>query len=1081
MSCPICQAENSAAARFCNQCGSSLSTLVLPTPAATYTPKHLVERVLKSRAAMEGERKRVTVVFCDIKNSSRLAQEAGAERWHLILDRVFSILSTAVHRYEGTVNQYTGDGLMALFGAPIAHEDHAQRACHAALEMQRELHRHADELRRRDGINLSMRVGLNTGEVIVGRIGDDLRMDYTAQGPTVNLAARMEHICEPGHIYLSSYTARLVQGYFRLRSLGPMTVAGLDAPVDVHELEDVGPLATRLDRSLARGASRFLGRDHELATLTAAFERTRAGQGQAVAVIGEAGIGKSRLCHEFAAICELDGVPVYRATGVPYAKALPMFPVQTLARARLGLSRHSVAEARQLVAGALLMQDTGNSALLPNVFDFLGIAEASAGLPPDETAAASEKLLTLLSCHLLCSKTPQILLVEDLHFLDAASERFLIRLLKDLPSSPTLLLLNYRPDYGADWLGPQLAERLPISALAAEQLQEIANDWLGAHPSLEGLSANVASRAGGNPFFVEEAVLALEDTGHLTGCRGAYTLARAIQQWPVPDTVHALLAARMDRLGDPQKRLLQAASVIGQEFAPALLAELVSEQADSLDADLGSLQKAGFFQPRVAPQFGFRHPLMQEVAYSSQLESNRSRVHARLAQALEAKQPLTGPPTELALQIAHHWRRAGEPLKAGAWSLHAARWAAGRDMRTTMEQFRQARDQFDLAPLTPEVRLQRITARAGMIRISQFADADSAEILRCYQEAKQLADDCGDIASAIELMISYSNELVHQGQAGAAAKLVQDAVKLCRQHGLSTLVQRFRLAILMVCSTAGWLREGIRMVDEGGGPEWRRTAISDDNFMSRGFHGVMLSQLGQLDAAGAELHAALDYAQREDRSASWMHAFCVDHAWFVGDTEATLGHARRAYERAQTFSSPFFITLALRALGLAHCLSGEPERALEFLEQGRAQVQPGASGHQFEASFLAVLAEAYARVSRLDEALITAEAAIASGRKAGTQSWELRAWVAWFSLPVHPDRQTRAAEGLARMAELIAATGAEGYRPWLVQARAHWAGDTAAATALWQEAREAFQTIGAWGHVRRLEATRLTTTNNSAR
>src|SRR3569623_356958 len=292
--CPSCQAENPLNARFCNQCGSTLGDDADKSQPSTanYTPKHLADRIFMTRAAMQGERKRVTVLFADIKGSTKLAQEAGAEAWHGILDRFFSILSGAVHRYEGTVNQYTGDGIMALFGAPIAHEDHAQRACFAALEMQAEDRRFAEEMRLQKGLNLSMRVGLNTGEVIVGRIGDDLRMDYTAQGLTVNLAARMEHNCEPGRIYLSRYTARGVEGYFKLRDLGRMAVAGLDDPVEVYELEGTGSLRTRLDRSLARGGSQFVGRGLELASLIAALDRVRAGEGQVVAVVGNAGIGK---------------------------------------------------------------------------------------------------------------------------------------------------------------------------------------------------------------------------------------------------------------------------------------------------------------------------------------------------------------------------------------------------------------------------------------------------------------------------------------------------------------------------------------------------------------------------------------------------------------------------------------------------------------------------------------------------------------------------------------------------------------------------------------------------------------------
>jgi class 3 adenylate cyclase len=337
LTCPACGNANPDGSRFCNHCGARLQPAATASGLRPYTPRHLVEQVLNTRDAQIGERKRVTVLFADIKGSTRLAEEAGAEAWHEILDRYFGLLAAAVHRYEGTVNQYTGDGIMALFGAPIAHEDHAQRACLAALEMQREVRAYADELRLSAALNLTMRIGLNTGEVVVGSIGDDLRMDYTAQGHTVNLAARMEHICEPGRIYCSRTTAALVEGYFRLRDLGETAVEGASAPVRVFELEGAGPIQSRLQRALARGAARFIGRESELHVLQRALERACAGAPGIVAVVGAAGVGKSRLCHEFALSCTRQGVTVHRAAGVPYASALPLHPLLTLLRSRFGI------------------------------------------------------------------------------------------------------------------------------------------------------------------------------------------------------------------------------------------------------------------------------------------------------------------------------------------------------------------------------------------------------------------------------------------------------------------------------------------------------------------------------------------------------------------------------------------------------------------------------------------------------------------------------------------------------------------------------------------------------------------------
>ena len=1064
--CPSCQAANPLNARFCNQCGAKLSADVEKTQPniANYTPKHLADRIFKTRAAMQGERKRVTVLFADIKGSTKLAQEAGAEAWHGILDRFFSILSGSVHRYEGTVNQYTGDGIMALFGAPIAHEDHAQRACFAALEMQAEVRRFADEMRLKKGLNLSMRVGLNTGEVIVGRIGDDLRMDYTAQGLTVNLAARMEHICEPGRIYLSRYTARGVEGYFQLRDLGRMAVAGIDEPVEVYELEGTGALRTRLDRSLARGGSQFVGRDTELASLLAALDRVRQGEGQVVAVVGNAGIGKSRLCHEFTKACQESGVSVHRATGVPYANALPMYPVQTLVRARLGLPEGaSAADVRRLVAGTFLLHDPTHASILPRVFEFLGAADASTAAQ-EQAANASEKMFELFAKYLPCDEQVQILLIEDLHFLDTASEEFIASLCEQVRKNRCLLLLNFRPDYISEYLIPYLDEQIAVSALSAQQLERLASELLGNDESLKGIAGMIRQRASGNPFFVEEAVQALAESGHLVGEMGQYVLTQPIVEWPIPDTVHALLAARIDRLPNEHKTLLQTAAVIGQEFRPALLAELAQEQEEDFGSYLSALEDSGFVHQRnneADAEYAFCHPLMQEVAYQAQLEAHRSLMHARLAATLEVKNPPSAPPNEVALRIAYHWERAGEWAKAGAWNLRAAVWASARDSRVAVEQYRLAYTHLDRAPQTPETIKQGIVARAGLIRTGQFVEIPLEEIESAYVKARQMADECGDIAGAAELMISYGNEMVHRGDSETAAQLGAQAVRLCLEHGYESLVSRFRLAILLTHNAAGRPRDGIELVDSACGTGWRTEPVDENNFMSRGFYGLLLTWTGDLQEAEQNLLAAVAMAEKEDRSASWMHANLVDFAWFTGRHEMALAEARKSYERSQAFGSQFFHAIGLRALALAHNLRGEYEQAIEFLESGRHIVARGGLAYQFEANYLSVMCEAYCGAGRLDDALRVGEEAVASAQHSQSRVWEIRAWISLLDMPVTEVFRPRAEQGLERLAALIQQSGAIGFEPWLIRARSQWAANASLAAELKAQAVESFERIGA--------------------
>src|SRR5881296_62049 len=381
MRCPSCGHENREGAKFCEECAAPAVTAPERDPRA-YTPRHLAEKILRARHALEGERKQVTVLFADVKGSMELAEQLDPEEWHRIMDRFFQLLTEGVHRFEGTVNQYTGDGIMALFGAPIAHEDHAQRACWAALHLRDEVRGYADELRTARGVGFAVRMGLNSGEVVVGKIGDDLRMDYTAQGHAVGLAQRMEQLAEPGRPLLTENTAKLVAGFFTLRDLGPSRVKGASEPLRLYELEGPGRLRTRFDVSRTRGLSRFVGRGAEMAALEVALERALAGEGQIVGVVGEPGVGKSRLCHEFAERCRARGIPFIEAHAVAHGKTIPLLPWMELMRNAFGVTEQDGDDmARQKIAGRLLLIDPQLHEALPILFEFLGVPDRARPAP----------------------------------------------------------------------------------------------------------------------------------------------------------------------------------------------------------------------------------------------------------------------------------------------------------------------------------------------------------------------------------------------------------------------------------------------------------------------------------------------------------------------------------------------------------------------------------------------------------------------------------------------------------------------------------------------------------------------------
>jgi len=1068
IACPSCAADNPDEARFCNQCGTRVGDSPTPSAArAGYTPRHLVDRVLKDRSAMIGERKRVTVLFADIKGSTRLAEQAGVEAWHAILDRFFGLLAHAVHRYEGTINQYTGDGVMALFGAPIAHEDHAQRACHAALEMQAAVRGFADELRLERGLNLTLRVGLNTGEVVVGRIGDDLRMDYTAQGATVNLAARMEQICEPGQVYLSRASAIQVEGAFALRSLGATRVSGVEQAVEVFALEGRGEHGSRLARRLADGVAPFFGREAELARLQACMAEAAGGHGRVAALTGAAGIGKSRLCHEFLASAEKRGVRVHRAAASPYARHQPMAAPRALYLSRIGCEVGADPEnVRRCIESDFPDSVRNRPGALAFAMEFAGVGKPG---ELNETLAASlrDSMMSLLAHYLPKAVEPQILLFEDVQHLDDTTLDFVRQLAEAVVGTPTLLLLSWRADAVPGKLF-DIGETLILGPLDGGALKRLAAASLGVDASVGPLVARIAERSGGNPFFVEEAVTALAETGQLAGSPGAYRLVKTVDQLPIPDSVHALIAARIDRLPESHKAWLQAASVVGADFDAALLA-VVNDGGDDAAGALDALERAGFLQSSAGNVRCFAQPLLREVAYGMQLETHRARMHARLAEALEIRcgnNPVQGS----ARSIAEHWALAGDWARAGQWNLHAARWFAARDTRLTAEQYRQALEHLDRAPFSPDVRRLRIAARAGLIRQAQFTLLDEDSVNRAYAEARVLAEECGDPLCAAELSISYGAEQLQRGRAELAAQLVEEGVRLCPDSQRAAVAARFRLPILLSFGSIGRLREGIELANWASGDAWLTGPVELENTLSRGFVSIQFAWGGELQRGRDDLDAALRLAERDGRIASWMHGLRVEMAWFSGNLEGVLDEADRAVEQADAVGTEYFRALALRGRGQALTLLGRHEEAIRTLRESLPLTSRGAGAFQFRAHHRAVLAEALLGAGHIDEARQEAQAAVENAQASGAKLWELRARIAQLALPAEALDDAAAQAGFARAYELMQAMSARGVEPRLDECAALRIRDGAERTRALEAVAQGYERIGAVAHARRVRA-----------
>ncbi len=552
---------------------ATTGTVRSPAPE-TYTPKHLAEKILVSRTALEGERKQVTVLFADLKGSMELLADRDPEEARKLLDPVLERMMEAVHRYEGTVNQVMGDGIMALFGAPVAHEDHAVRACYAALSMQETVKRYAEETRRAHGLAVRIRVGVNSGEVVVRAIGSDLHMDYTAVGQTTHLAARMEQLADPGTILVTSATVDLALGYVEVRSLGPVPVKGLLDPVEVYELTGAGTARSRLQATASRGLTPFVGRDPEMAHLVRAQEQVRAGHGQVVAIVGEAGVGKSRLFHEFTRSHRVDGWLVLQASAVSHGKTISYLPVIDLLKAYCKLeARDDPRALREKITGKLFTLDESLKPLLPAFFGLLDVPVDDPqwqALDPvqrrHQTLDANKRLLLREA-----QAQPVVVVFEDLHWIDAETQALLDSLVASLPAARLLMLVNYRPEYQHSWGSKSYYTQLRLDALPAESTSELLEALLGNDATLVPLKRVLGERTSGNPLFLEESVRTLVEIRALTGVRGAYRLVQPVEAVQVPATVQSILASRIDRLALADKRLLQSAAVIGKDVPFALL------------------------------------------------------------------------------------------------------------------------------------------------------------------------------------------------------------------------------------------------------------------------------------------------------------------------------------------------------------------------------------------------------------------------------------------------------------------------------------------------------------------------------
>jgi class 3 adenylate cyclase/tetratricopeptide (TPR) repeat protein len=1035
MTCPRCQHENRAGAKFCEECAAPLAracancgTQLSPTakfcpecahPAGqaavaaasqrfgapeAYTPKHLAEKILTSKAAFEGERKQVTVLFADLRGSMELLADRDPEDARRLLDPVLEHMMQAVHRYEGTVNQVMGDGIMALFGAPLAHEDHAVRACYAALRMQETIRRYAEEVYRTQGIPLQIRVGLNSGEVVVRSIGSDLHMDYTAVGQTTHLAARMEQMAMPGSILIPSETLNLAEGYVMVKSLGSMPVKGLPTPVEVYEVMGVTTVRSRLQATAARGLTRFVGRDSEIDQLRQAMERAKMGHGQVVAVVGEPGVGKSRLFWEFTHSHRTQGWLIVESSSVSYGKATAFLPLIDLLRAYFQIeTRDDARKIREKMTGKLFSLDR---ALEPSLSALLWLLDVPVEDPQwQRFDPAQRRQQTLDGIKRLLLRESQVqpllILFEDLHWIDAETQALLDSLVESLPTARLLLLVNYRPEYQHAWGGKTYYRQLRIDPLPPESAEELLEALLGTDVELAALKRLLIERTEGNPFFIEESVRTLVETKALVGERGAYRLAKAAQTLQIPATAQAILAARIDRLAPEDKRLLQAASVIGKDVPFALLRALAEGSEEELRRALSHLQAAEFlYEARLFPdlEYTFKHALIHEVAYGSLLQERRRALHARIAHVMETLHP-----ERLAEQVerrAHHafmgevWDKAVTyQRQAGAKAFSEA---ANRD---AVECFERA-----LLALThlPEGRdrLEQAIELRFDLRNALLALGEFQRILSFLEEAEPLAvalDDqrrLGRVSSYMIVQFTRMGDYDRAVGAGQRALAIGQALgdlalelvanqylglayyHLAEYHGAMQLLRR-----------GGGSLQGDRSGDRFG-------QLVLPSVQSRAWLTCCHAQLGEFSEGITVGEWGLRIAEAVDHQYSRVAGcFGVGVLHLIkGDAPKAIAALERGLQLCEALTLALWLPEIASPLGAAYLLQGRVVDALPLLERA---VELTSSRGELRGHSLRVvnLSAGYLLAGRIDEAVGLAEQALQLSRdtkERGNEAWALR-------------------------------------------------------------------------------------------
>jgi predicted ATPase/class 3 adenylate cyclase len=936
--CPQCGTENLPDDKFCGECGHNFkkpkeAPSIDYSEPQSYTPKFLADKILTTRSSIEGERKLVTVLFADVADYTAMAEKLDPEEVHQIMDGCFKILMDEIHKYEGTINQFTGDGIMALFGAPVAHEDHAQRACYAALAIQKGLENYEEKIKKEYGMRFKMRIGLNSGSVVVGAIGDDLRMDYTAIGDTTNLASRMESMALPGTVLVSENAYKMAQDYFVFKSPDRLQMKGKEKPQQVYQLIKPGEISTRIEASEAKGLTKFVGRKNSMASLKESLEKAASGSGQIVGIVGEAGVGKSRLILELKQSLSNDEYTLLEGKCLHYGSSVAYLPVLDILRTYFDIKEgDNEILIKEKMHGKFIQLDEKLKNCLPPFQELLSLKVEDETFIQFEPQQKKERIFAAVK-DLMARESqnkPLILVIEDLHWIDKTCEQFLDYLINWLADSPILLILLYRPGYVHQWGSKSYYSKMGLRQLTSLSSAKLIRAILYDCEIESELETLILNRSAGVPLYIEELTQSLLENGSIQREINQCFLAIAPNDIQVPDTLQGIIAARIDRIEENLKRIMQVASVIGREFAYRIL-HAITGMKDGLKSQLLNLQRLEFiYEKSLSPEleYIFKHALTQEVAYNSLLLKKRKEIHARIGKAIE--EIYDERPEELYEILAYHYSQSEQINKALQYlQLSGEKSTRNHSLNEAIRFYRQAIEILNKQPETQEIKEKKINVLLSMaipLRVSGYPQNS----LRFLKEGERLAKEIGDEKTLANFFSLIGNLYGTRGD-----------IQLSQRYGEECFEQSKKIqdvefmapAAYDLCNVYMFIGEYSKIIDIAPGViQHLEKTKRKSEFFNR---PLSLGMLGNPEKGNAFCEKSLRHAIEigDLRTMGFCENMCGYLSAIMGDWKLSTDHLQNCIKYFEKANWLWPLSIACSGLAYVNSFLGDREIANKYLEK----------------------------------------------------------------------------------------------------------------------------------------------------